>query len=187
MKKSILRKEYKEKRASLSEALRDSKSIKIANQALKLPIWDKKLYHLYLPIEKFNEVDTHYLLNILFGKDKNVTISKTIFQENRLEHYLLTEQTIIKINSWGIPEPQKGIQICPKQIDIAFIPLLAYDIKGNRVGYGKGFYDQFLSECRSDILKIGLSFFPPEEKISDIFPTDIPLDFCLTPERIYHF
>lgn len=187
MKKSVLRKIYKEKRASLPEALRDLYSLQIANQALTIPIWNKNQYHIFLSIEKLNEVDTQYLLNILFGKNKNVVLPKTIFEENRLTHYLLTDQTIISINPWGIPEPQSGIEIQPQQIDVVFVPLLAYDKKGNRVGYGKGFYDRFLTECRLDTIKIGLSFFPPEENIIDLSPNDFPLDYCITPEKVYRF
>ncbi|GIZ14036.1 5-formyltetrahydrofolate cyclo-ligase [Capnocytophaga catalasegens] len=187
MNKHTLRKIYKEKRASLSEALRDLQSLDIANQSLTLPIWNKRLYHIFFSIENQNEVNTQYLLNILFGKDKNIATSKTIFEENRLKHFLLTDQTLIKINSQGIPEPDGGIPIEPQLIDVIFVPLLAYDIQGNRIGYGKGFYDRFFLECRFDVLKIGLSFFPPEKEISDISQNDIPLDYCITPQTIFKF
>lgn len=73
------------------------------------------------------------------------------------------------------------------KIDVVFVPLLAYDNKGNRVGYGKGFYDHFLSECREDVVKIGLSFFEPEEAIEDVSATDIRLDYCVTPMTVYNF
>jgi 5-formyltetrahydrofolate cyclo-ligase len=55
------------------------------------------------------------------------------------------------------------------------------------VGYGKGFYDKFLNECRKDLVKIGLSLFNPVDKISDIQKHDIPMDYCITPEKIYAF
>ncbi|HLV46855.1 MAG TPA: 5-formyltetrahydrofolate cyclo-ligase, partial [Flavobacterium sp.] len=67
------------------------------------------------------------------------------------------------------------------------IPLLAYDQIGNRIGYGKGFYDSFLEKCRKDVLKIGLSFYPPEAEIEDIRPEDIPLDMTITPDEIFDF
>ena len=72
-------------------------------------------------------------------------------------------------------------------IDVVFVPLLAYDKLGNRVGYGKGFYDKFLSECKPGVVKIGLSFFEPEELIEDLFETDVKLDFCVTSERVICF
>lgn len=70
---------------------------------------------------------------------------------------------------------------------MVFVPLLAFDKNGDRVGYGKGFYDKFLKECKPEIIKIGLSFFEPEEKIDGIFEEDIKLDYCVTPNEIYTF
>ena len=70
---------------------------------------------------------------------------------------------------------------------MVFVPLLAYDKQGNRVGYGKGFYDNFLSKCKPETIKIGLSFFPPEEKIKDVSESDVKLDFCVTPEEVFRF
>ena len=55
------------------------------------------------------------------------------------------------------------------------------------MGYGKGFYDNFLSKCKPETIKIGLSFFPPEEKIEDVSENDVKLDFCVTPEGIIEF
>ena len=80
-----------------------------------------------------------------------------------------------------------GIQINNSIIDVVFIPLLAYDIKGNRVGYGKGFYDIFLQNLDSKTTKIGLSFFPPELSIKNIDENDVQLDYCVSPEKIFNF
>ena len=73
------------------------------------------------------------------------------------------------------------------KIEVVFIPLLTFDKTGQRVGYGKGFYDQFLAQCKPSTLKVGLSFFEPEIYIEDLLPTDIPLDYCITPNQTYHF
>jgi 5-formyltetrahydrofolate cyclo-ligase len=70
---------------------------------------------------------------------------------------------------------------------VVFVPLLAFDTLGNRVGYGKGFYDQFLSECQPETIKIGLSFFEAENTITDVFEKDVRLDFCITPKKCYRF
>ena len=93
----------------------------------------------------------------------------------------------LKLNKWGIPEPVNGIEIPATQLDVVFIPLLAFDEKGNRIGYGKGFYDRFLNECKEDVIKVGLSFFEATTTIEDTNANDIPLDFCVTPEKIYRF
>ena len=104
-----------------------------------------------------------------------------------MTHFLLTDNTKIKKNEYNIPEPVDGIEVASKKIEVVFVPLLAFDKKGNRVGYGKGFYDKFLSECNPETLKIGLSFFEAEEQIEDVFESDIQLDYCVTPKSIYQF
>ena len=102
-------------------------------------------------------------------------------------NYLLTDNTVIKKSAWGIPEPVDGIEIDDRKIDVVFVPLLAFDKQGNRVGYGKGFYDNFLANCKPETLKIGLSFFEAENEILGIYEGDIKLDYCVTPKRIYKF
>lgn len=187
MNKTQLRKLYKEKRSKLQTEDIETLSMAIANQCLKLDIWDFSCYHLYLSIEKHQEINTAYLLHILQGKDKTITVPKTDISTLSLKNYLLDDNTKLAINNYGIPEPVNGIQINNEQIDVVFIPLLAFDEKGHRVGYGKGFYDRFLSECTPETLKIGLSFFEAEPQIEGVSSMDIKLNFCVTPTNIYQF
>ncbi len=162
-------------------------SLILANQVLQIPIWDFFYFHIFLSIEEQKEIDTLPLITLLQGKDKNVVVPK-VSGENSLENYLLTDSTPFKKNEWGIPEPIDGIVIPEEKIDVVFIPLLAFDEAGNRVGYGKGFYDTFLAKCRKETVKIGLSFFEAEpELISDVNKNDVPLDYCITPEKVYAF
>ena len=161
-------------------------SIRIANNLLKLPIWKFDYYHLFLPIVEKREVDTHVILSILQGKDKNIVLPK-MGENNTLINYLLTDSTVIKPNNWGIPEPVESLEVPSQKIDVVFIPLLVFDTLGNRIGYGKGYYDNFLKECRSDVLKIGLSLFEAEDEISDLRKDDIPMNYCVTPEKTYSF
>jgi 5-formyltetrahydrofolate cyclo-ligase len=184
--KSELRIKYKNLREYLSEDEVEEMSLKIANEALKLPIWDKTYYHLFLTISHKKEVNTDYLLHILQGKDKSVVLSKTNFKGDEMKHILLQENTTLKISNYGIPEPVSGIEVRPDQLDVVFVPLLAFDLKGHRVGYGKGFYDRFLQNCNPNTIFVGLSFYEAEEKISTE-ETDIPLHYCITPGKIYFF
>ncbi|RYZ27704.1 MAG: 5-formyltetrahydrofolate cyclo-ligase, partial [Chitinophagaceae bacterium] len=78
-------------------------------------------------------------------------------------------------------------QIDPKEIDLVVVPLLTFDKKGYRVGYGKGFYDRFLHQCKKDCIKIGLSYFDPIEAVDDANEFDVTLDFCITPQKAYVF
>ena len=187
MNKKELRKKYKELREKLSSDEIADMSLAIANKCLELPIWQYTTYQLFLTIEEHKEVNTEFLLQILFGKDKNVVISQSHFEDSTMSHFLLTDNTIIKKNKWNIPEPINGIPIQENIIDVVFVPLLAFDSKGNRVGYGKGFYDTFLKACKPEVVKVGLSFFAEEKNIMDVSPLDIPLDYVVTPSYIYQF
>ena len=186
MNKSDLRTIYKHKRKSLTQSEIDTLSLKIANQTLKLPIWEASFYHLFLTIKPLKEVETEPLMSILFGKDKHIVVPKSDISSCEMTHFLLSDNTIIKPNIWNIPEPQNGIQIQHSQLQVIFVPLLAFDQKGQRVGYGKGFYELFLKSCPKAI-KIGLSFFGAVDEIEDKSTQDIPLDYCITPNQIYQF
>ena len=174
-------------RDQLSSNQIDELSMTIANQLLKLPVWNATFYHVFLPIEHNKEVLTDYILSILSGKDKNIVVSKTNFELHTMHHFLLTDNTVLKKNSYGIPEPEDGIEISASKIEVVLLPLLAFDAYGNRVGYGKGYYDQFLSECQPNTIKVGLSFFEAEPIIDGISENDVPLNFCVTPNTIYSF
>ena len=187
MLKERLRKLYKEKRKELSISEIEDLSIKIANNTLKLPIWELTYFHLFLSIEEQKEIQTEYLLHILHAKDKEVIIPKANFNDYSMTNFLLTDNTKIKKNKYNIPEPIDGIEIPINKLDVVFIPLLVFDHQGNRVGYGKGFYDNMLAKCNKDCVKIGLSFFEAENKITDCYEGDISLDYCITPKNIYTF
>ncbi len=185
--KEELRPKYKALRKLLSENDIEEMSLAVANKTLTLPIWEKTYFHIFLPITEHHEVNTEFILHLLSGKDKEIIVSKADFSTRNMTHFLLTDNTKIKKNEYGIPEPVDGIEVPSTKIDVVFVPLLAFDKKGHRVGYGKGFYDKFLSECKPDTIKIGLSFFEPEELIADVFESDIKLDYCVTPDSIHAF
>ena len=185
MDKKTLRLLYKRKRAELDSIKIEELSIEIANQILKLPIWGFDNFHIFMGVDNLKEINTNYIISVLQGRDKNIIIPKVI-SNAQLTHYLLTDATKLKLNRWNVLEPINGIEVKPKSIQVVFVPLLAYDCYGDRVGYGKGYYDKFLSKCGEECLKIGLSFFNPEKKIPTS-PKDIRLNFCVTPKKIYNF
>lgn len=187
MQKKELRLKYKALRAALSPEEIEERSLAIANQLVQMDIWDKLYYHIFLPISEHKEVDTEFLLQVLAGKDKEIVVSKSDFETRKMTHFLLTDNTKFRKNEYNIPEPVDGIEVPTAKIDVVFVPLLAFDQKGHRVGYGKGFYDLFLSECKEDVLKIGLSFFEAEAAIADVFENDVALDFCVIPNTVYRF
>jgi 5-formyltetrahydrofolate cyclo-ligase len=185
MTKHELRREYLDRRRALTDIEVQESSLQIANKVLELDIWSFSNYHVFLPIQKQKEINTEYLLHILQGKDKNIVVSKSNFEDISMSHYLLTDQTKLRINSHGIPEPdQNGIPIDEKNIDVVFVPLVIADRFGNRVGYGKGFYDRFLKKCRPDVIKIGLSMFKPIESKIDMHVNDVGLNYILYGEEV---
>ncbi|MES2576081.1 MAG: 5-formyltetrahydrofolate cyclo-ligase [Bacteroidota bacterium] len=185
--KKELRLKSKTLRNALSENEIEEMSLAVANKILTLPIWEKTYFHIFLPITEQKEVNTEFILHLLSGKDKEIIVSKADFETRNMTHFLLTDNTRIKKNAYNIPEPVDGIEVPSHKIDVVFVPLLAFDKKGHRVGYGKGFYDKFLSECKPDVIKIGLSFFDPEELITDVFEGDVKLDYCVTPNEVHSF
>ncbi|MCW4470035.1 5-formyltetrahydrofolate cyclo-ligase [Flavobacterium sp. MFBS3-15] len=187
MKKKDLRLKYKNLRQALLPEEAEDKSLAIANRLLTLDIWGKTYFHLFLTMENQKEVQTDFILNILAGKDKEVIVSRSDFERMAMVHYLLTDNTKLMVSQYGIPEPVDGIEVPSNKLDVVFVPLLAFDQKGHRVGYGKGFYDRFLNECKPDVIKIGLSFFEGEEELIEANDTDVPLDYCVTPEKVYSF
>ena len=133
MNKRELRKKYKELRHNVSEENIEEWSLQIANQLIRLDIWQHSFYHLFLPIEIQKEVNTEYILQVLAGKDKNIVLSKSDFETREMTHFLLTDNTTIKKNAYDIPEPVDGLEVPVAKIDVVFVPLLAFDKKGNRV------------------------------------------------------
>ncbi|NNE31285.1 MAG: 5-formyltetrahydrofolate cyclo-ligase [Winogradskyella sp.] len=187
MNKSEIRKKYKKLRLELTEEQIEDYSLSIANRILQLHIWDFTFYHIFLTITEQKEIQTDYILNILAGKDKNIVVPKSNFEDYTMNHYLLTDNTRLKKNSYNIPEPIDGIEIKPSQLEVVFIPLLAFDKAGHRIGYGKGFYDRFLANCNPETVKIGLSLFEVEEIAFENSENDISLDYCITPTQVIQF
>lgn len=186
MLKKELRLDYLRLRRNVTEEGLTEASRRIADTCLQLPLWDKTLFHLFLSIPDKREVDTSFLLGILREKGKQIAVPK-MTARGSLRHYLLCEDTRLSPNPWGVPEPTDGEPVAPEAIDVVFVPLLAFDGQGNRVGYGGGYYDRFLGQCRQDVISVGLSQFGPAKEITDLHPGDVPLDFVACPERFYAF
>lgn len=188
MTKAELRKIYLARQKNLSPAERTQKSEQISNRFFqKFDLSRINFLHCFLPIEKFGEVDTSHIFKCLWREFPNIqTLAPRVdFQTNELESLKFTPQTRLVKNVWEIDEPTKGKTVAAGKIDLVLVPLLCFDRRGFRVGYGKGFYDRFLKNCRADCLKIGLSYFAPVAEISDARKFDIKLDFCVTPEELF--
>ena len=189
MDKKQLRKAYLENRIALSVEEVAEMSEKICAHFSMFPLHNARYIHIFYPIPEKKEVDALKLSSWLRQSHPEIklVLSKMNSDDHSLSHVVWKTDSQLSKNKWGITEPLDGEVVSREKLDMILIPLLAYDLKGNRVGYGKGYYDRFLAECRPGALKIGLSFFPPENSIGDADQHDVPLDICITPEKIWRF
>jgi 5-formyltetrahydrofolate cyclo-ligase len=189
MLKKEARKIFRQKRKSISpqEKLKLDDLLLIEFQKLSLPFLSAVLS--FYPHEENNEPDTFILTGYLQFKNPGLQIAypKTDSASHSMQAIVCDDNHVFEKNNFSIHEPTHEESIDPDKIDMVIVPLLAFDEKGYRVGYGKGFYDRFLQQCRKDCIKIGLSYFDPIDAIDDADEFDVPLDFCITPQKAYVF
>lgn len=185
MDKSQLRKDFKEKRKNLSDQKKYKLDQGVSSRLKSLILKNSfKKVHIFLPIEKFREFNSFILLN-----DKDLShvefVIPVVSGEKMLTVRYIPED--ISISNWGIPEPVKYKEVKDDDIDLVLVPLLVCDQKGNRVGYGKGFYDRFMSKLSDKIMKLGVSYFDPihEEISNDSW--DVKLDALMLADKMLEF
>lgn len=187
MLKSEIRSFYRQKRSGLSP----NEIERISSQVQAL-VGDSfsfkgKYISLFLPIESQHEINTYGLLEEIIRQGGLPVVSKANFSDFSMNLFLYEASSQLTLSEYGIPEPIGGIEINAEKLDIVFVPLLALDKKGFRVGYGKGFYDRLLHRCKKECLFIGLHLFDEFTQVEDIHPNDIALHICFTPKRKYDF
>ncbi len=184
--KAELRKKYMQKRKALSvdEAFLLSERILEAFSDYFKPVAGQKV-HIFIPIRKFNEIDTKIFIHAFLEKNIRVFVPKVIAED--LISVEINEDTIFETSNWGIEEPVSNEDSGEHYFDYVITPLLYGDNKGNRVGYGKGFYDAFFQSISPASKKIGINYFSPDEQIDDVWENDIPLDYLVTPTEVLSF
>jgi len=188
MNKSTLRKKYLDQRLALSEEQYKQLNSRLIDQLFRsFDLSNIEFLHIFLPITKFKEVDTWQIIDRIKKDFPHVKFVIPKVVGNNLEHYLFEEKEQLAIDKWGIPEPTDGERISANQIDMVLVPLIVADHHGHRIGYGKGFYDRFLTECKPSIRKIGLSLLPLTDEMIDSEATDVKLDGCVMPNLYYPY
>jgi 5-formyltetrahydrofolate cyclo-ligase len=190
MLKSELRKIYLDRRRTFSDSERRRRSEEIAARFFEnFALARVDFLHCFLPIEKFKEIDTRLIFERVWKDFPHVVtiVPRVDFEIGEMENLKFTPIVELAQNRWAIHEPVGDELIESEKIDLVLIPLLCFDRRGARVGYGKGFYDRFLSCCREDCLKIGLSYHSPVDAIEDPHDADVKLDFCVTPTKVWRF
>ena len=180
---------FRQKRKSISaeEKMKLDDLLLIEFQKLRLPFLSSMLS--FYPVEENNEPNTFILTRYLQFSNPGLQIAypKTDIATYSMQAIVCDDNHVFEKNHLFIHEPTHYESIDPQNIDLILVPLLAFDKKGFRVGYGKGFYDRYLKQCRKDCIKIGLSYFEAVDVIDDSGEFDVPLDFCITPQKVYVF
>lgn len=189
-KKSELRKIYLEKRSAMSQSAHAELTKKIAAGLFRhFDLSPVKSIHSYISAPHLGEVDTAPIFIRVwedFPAIKTYAPRVNVFT-GEIEELSYSANSVLVENKWRIKEPTDGEIVDPSEMDLVIVPLLCFDESGNRVGYGKGFYDRFLARCRPDCVKVGLSSFPPVENIDDVHDGDVRLEYCVTPDEIFVF
>lgn len=185
MKKNELRKKYLDLRKTLSEdeVLLFSEEL-FKRLILQFNITENQCVHVFLSIKKMKEVETFAFIKYLWERKVRVFVPK--IKDGRMISVAYEPNTKLVESKWGIAEPIGEENEC-SSFDFVITPLLYCDGKGNRIGYGKGFYDVFFKEINQNTKKIGVNFFSPIDFIEDVEDTDIPLDYLVTPNEVLSF
>ena len=189
MTKQELRKHYLEKRKSLTDGECADFNLKLYNLFFaSVDLSFIHVLHTYLPIEKNNEPDTWMLVDRIRREFPNVRLSvPRVGPAGELENFFFEGLHQLQTNAWAIQEPRQGVPTPVHKIDLVIVPLLAIDRQGHRVGYGKGYYDRFLKLCAGNCKKIGLSFFPCVDVITNLDAHDVRINSCITPQGVVNF
>lgn len=180
----------KEKRSQLSEKELSltSKAITERIRSFKFP---KELTKIGIYYAVNNEVDVHPLCKILWQESKRVYLP--IVEKKKLLFGEYRDTSNLKNNRFKIPEPIVGLesQISAFELDLIFMPLVAFDPMGNRIGMGGGFYDRTLDnkQLDNDLKKpilVGVAYEFQKQNQIQPNPWDIPLDMIFTESKIYH-
>ena len=185
MLKKDLRKKYMDLRKTLSKDEVLSLSQKIfENFVLQFNVIENQKVHIFFSIEKLNEINTKIFINYFFEKNIQVFVPKMV--GNKIISIQIKPDTVFLQNSWGILEPESN-ENESVAFDYVITPLLYCDASGNRIGYGKGFYDQFFAEINHDAKKIGVNYFSPTDSIDDVSLQDVKLNYLVTPTEVLSF
>jgi 5-formyltetrahydrofolate cyclo-ligase len=135
---------------------------------------------LYSPVQ--NEVSTAALLQGALEQRKAVHYPRVEGAELVFRRVLSVAE--LTLGAFGVKEPAAGAAVAGSELDLIVVPGAAFDLRGQRLGYGRGFYDRCLARTAPDNLSVGLCF---ELQIRDKLPAaghDVAVDFIVTEARL---
>ncbi len=181
--KDVLRKELKQKRAKLTN--KEQLSDVIAESFLSTDLYkNSDVILLYYSVG--SEVATHKIFSAALKDEKRIAFPVCLNKDGAMEFHYICDHTDLEEAMYGIKAPKSGcmrFENC--QNALCIVPGLAFDNKGYRIGYGKGYYDRFLETF--DGISVGLCF---EAMLKDALPINIfdeTVDYLITDKKIYKF
>ncbi|NLY88603.1 MAG: 5-formyltetrahydrofolate cyclo-ligase [Firmicutes bacterium] len=183
--KRRVRREYRLRLAGFDHEEVAQKSALITARALALPqLQAAKTVGAYASIG--NEVATENLLASLLSAGKNLVLP-VVKGDGIMEFRAVTDLDRLTPGVFGIPEPRAGELCLPEKIDLLFIPGLAFDRRGGRLGRGKGYFDRYLARAaalRPDLIKVALAFSGQLAAAVPRDDWDLPMDLVITEEEV---
>lgn len=181
--KDRLRRSIAEKRNALSPSEVFEKSSRIKKRIFEMDLF-RNVQTILFYVSYDNEVFTHDMIKESMSMRKTVVVPKSIPKDSTLILSKLTDWNDLEVGAYNILEPkQESIKEVPvESIDLILVPGVVFDIHGNRIGHGKGYYDRLLNDTQK-VSHIGLAF---EIQIVDAVLTeehDLPVDIIVTEER----
>ena len=167
--------------------VRKNKSNKLINVSpsniysyLKKKNYNLKIIGGYYPSNY--EINDLEILNYFFKRGSKISLPK-IKKKSQMDFYKWCKNDPLLINKFGIPEPETTNRVYP---DILFVPLVAFDKKLNRLGYGGGFYDRYIQKISKikKVVKVGLAFSFQKLKTIPVNKHDKKLDIIITEKEI---
>jgi 5-formyltetrahydrofolate cyclo-ligase len=172
-------------RFGLSEKERGEKSAVIGKKLKLLPEYlTSKNIMFYVSFS--TEVNTHEMIKDCLNADKNVYVPVIDLKKKCVHVSVLSDFDDLVESTYGILEPRSECRelISSKKIDIIIVPGLGFDPKGNRIGYGAGFYDTLLNKNK-DPLKVALAFECQIKEDVPTGPNDMKMNVIITEKNIY--
>ena len=182
--KARIREEMSRKRRYLTKKEKTELDNKILNTLVNLPEW-KKAKKILIYIAHRYEIQTSGILRI-FLKKKQIIVPKTHLRFHSLSLHKIKSPDDLFIGRYGLLEPNPGTQMIePEEVDLAVIPGMVFDLKGHRIGYGKGYYDKLNKHLKCKKISLAYNF-----QIIDNIPAekhDQPIDILITEKKIHRF
>ena len=135
---------------------------------------------------KEKEVNTKPLIMALFNRGNPVVVPIIVKEDCSLRLSYLRDFSALVPSTFGVPEPiGSEIPAAAQDIHTIILPMLGFDRKGGRIGYGAGYYDRFLSK-NPDLRKIGIAFACQEVDSLPVDENDISMDAVITEDGIVY-